>query len=261
VSSLASGEGQPGLAAGYRADVVTYSGRGLHGRLVECVGRQIVLRQIAPGEIIDLDALAAAEDVSRTVVREAVKVLVGKGLLDARPKYGTFVRERSAWNLLDPEIMRWRAAAGPDPRLLRELEELRQMLEPVTARMAAQSRTAEHLEALEHALATMANERDMDAHVDADLQFHRVLAAASGNELLEHLAILLEPAQRTRDALAFECMTDDSFLAVHHAVLDGVRAGDPKRTETAMRRLLEEAGRDTEAAIERRTSKGKRGTR
>lgn len=245
----------PAMAAGYRADVVTYSGRGLHGRLVESVGRQIVLGEIAPGEIIDLDALGKAEDVSRTVVREAVKVLVGKGLLDARPKYGTFVRERTAWNLLDTEIMRWRAEGGMDPRLLLELEEVRQMLEPVTARLAARRRTPEHVASMEEALERMRVQEDLESHVDADLQFHRVMASATGNELLEHLAILLEPAQRTRDTLAFESTHDNSFLAAHHAVLDGVRDGDDEAAEAAMRTLLDAAGRDTEAAINHQRSK------
>lgn len=251
MSASSAMHGRTSLAAGYRADVVTYSGRGLHGRLVESVGRRIVLGDIAPGEIIDLDALGRAEDVSRTVVREAVKVLVGKGLLDARPKYGTFVRERTAWNLLDTEIMRWRAEGGPDPRLLLELEEVRQMLEPVTARLAASRRTPEHLASMEEALERMSDRHDVETHVDADLQFHRVMAAATGNELLEHLAILLEPAQRTRDTLTFESPHDDSFLGAHHAVLDGIRERDQVAAEGAMRSLLDAAGRDTAAAISR----------
>ncbi len=114
---------------------------------------------------------------------------------------------------------------------------------------------------MEQALECMASEQGVDEHVEADLQFHRVMAAASGNELLEHLAILLEPAQRTRDALAFECMTDDSYLAAHRAVLGHIRAREPESAEAAMRSLLEAAGRDTETIISMKTSKGKGGTR
>jgi GntR family transcriptional regulator, galactonate operon transcriptional repressor len=238
--------------AGRRADRGTYSGRGLHGRLVDSLGSRVVIGELAPGEIIDLDQLAADEDVSRTVVREAVKVLVGKGLLDARPKYGTFVRERSSWNLLDPEIMRWRSAGGPDQRLLRELEEVRSMLEPVTARLAAMRRDDAHVAALEEAFQMMRLSNEAADHVDADLRFHRLMASATGNELLETLATMLEPAQRARDVLAFQHFAHDaSFLRAHEAVLDAIRARAPEAAEAAMRTLLEEAGRDIESVIDR----------
>lgn len=239
--------------ADYRGVVTTFSSRGLHGQLVEALGRRIVGGALAPGEIIDLNLLGAEFEVSRTVVREAVKVLLGKGLLDARPKHGTYVRERAAWNLLDPDVMQWRDADGPDPTLLQELEEVRQMLEPVAARIAAERGEEEHLSTMEAALAEMERrDEDITLHIEADLRFHRAMAAATGNELLERLSGLLAPAQRSRDQLVYQSGHDHDrrFITAHRLVLEAIRARDPEQAEAAMKRLLEEAAADSRALLE-----------
>jgi len=243
----------PATVSDYRASVTSFSSRGLHGQLVESLGRSIVSGELAPGEIIDLNRLGAELEVSRTVVREAVKVLLGKGLLDARPKHGTYVRERSAWNLLDPDIMHWREADGPDPKLLRELEEVRQMLEPVAARLAAERGEAEPLAEMAVALAQMERrEEDISAHIEADLEFHRAMAAATGNELLERLSGLLAPAQRSRDELVYQSGRDRDrrFVTAHRRVLEAIRDRDPERAERYMKELLEEAAADSRALLE-----------
>lgn len=235
----------------HRPDRASYSGRGLHGRLVESLGRQIVNGWLPPGQVIDLGQFAGEEDVSRTVVREAVKVLVGKGLLDARPKYGTFVRERAAWSLLDPEVMRWRSAEHPDAQLLRELSEIRTILEPVIARLAAERRSPEQVSALREAFTSMSDTMEtLEQHVESDLQFHWLIATATGNELLQQLASLLQPAQRSRDALAFEHLGHDhAFLDAHREVLESIEAGDPAAAETAMRALVVVASEDIDRIL------------
>ncbi len=238
-----------------RHGTTRYSGRGLHGRIVESLGVRVVRGDLAPGAIIDLNRLADVENVSRTVVREAVKVLIGKGLLDARPKRGTFVRDRATWNLLDPDVMRWRSVGGRDGRLLQDLDEVRRTLEPVTARLAAARRSPWHLVELEGAYAAMAASNLTDQErVEADVRFHRLIATATGNELLETLSATLEPVQRKRDVLAFEHLAGDSgFLDMHNDVLDGIRGGDPDAAEAAMRALLDAASQDIETIIRRRT--------
>lgn len=231
-----------------RSHVITYANRGLHGQLVESLGARIVQGEIVPGEIIDVDQLGVDRDVSRTVVREAVKALIAKRLLDARPKYGTFVRERDEWNLLDPDVIRWRQVAGPDPRLLRELMEIRLILEPMTTRLAAERGEERHMQALEAAFERLSS-ADED-HVEADLHFHRVLASASGNELLERLIIMLEPVQRMRDEVAYQAKPEDvSYVDAHRRVFESVRARNADAAEQAMRALVETARSDTEAAI------------
>ncbi len=248
------------VAGLHRPERTTYSGRGLHGRLVESLGRRIVNGQLAPGQIIDLDRFASEEDVSRTVVREAVKVLVGKGLLDARPKYGTFVRERSDWSLLDPDVMGWRSAEPPDVHLLRELSEIRTIIEPVIARLAAERSSPEQAAALRGAFASISDTSEtLEQHVESDLQFHWLLAQATGNELIQQLAGLLQPAQRSRDELAFEYLAHDhGFLDAHRAVVDGIEAGDPDAAEAAMRELVEAANADIDRILQGRSTKDER---
>lgn len=234
-----------------RPDHAAFSGRGLQGRLVEHLGTRIVDGTLPPGQVIDLDRFAGEQSVSRTVVREAVKVLVGKGLLDARPRHGTFVRERSGWSLLDPEVMRWRCAAEPDPQLLRELMEIRAILEPAVARHAALRRSAAHVAALREALEELADTLgSVEAHVEADLRYHWLLASAAGNELLEQLSSMLQPAHRSRDMLAFEFLAHDQiFLVAHTEVVDHVEAQDPDRAESAMRHLVSLATEDIDAIL------------
>lgn len=235
-----------------RPDQAAFSSRGLQGRLVEHLGTRIVAGSLPPGQVIDLDRFAGEQSVSRTVVREAVKVLVGKGLLDARPRHGTFVRERSGWSLLDPEVMRWRCADEPDSRLLRELMEIRAILEPAIARHAAARRSAAHVAALRAALGEMADASStLEEHVEADLRYHWLLAAAAGNELLEQLSGLLQPAQRSRDVLAFEHLAHDrAFLVVHTDVVERIEAQDPDGAEAAMRRLVTHAREDIDAILD-----------
>ncbi len=242
-----------------RPDTAAFSGRGLQGRLVEHLGPRIVDGSLPPGQVIDLDQFATEEHVSRTVVREAVKVLVGKGLLDARPKHGTFVRDRANWSLLDPEVMRWRCVEGPDPQLLRELMEIRLMLEPGIARLAALRRSQTHVAAMRDALDVMASpQRSVEDHVEADLRFHWLLASASGNELLEQLSNMLQPAQRSRDLLAFEHLTHgDTFLQAHGRVLDQVEASNADGAEAAMRALVEDAREDIEAILSSERARGR----
>lgn len=239
-------------------DQAAFTGRGLHGRLVQGLGVRIVSGDLRPGTVIDLDRFAAEEQVSRTVVREAVKVLAGKGLLDARPRHGTFVRDRAGWSMMDAEVMRWRCLHGPDAQLLRELMEIRAILEPAIAHHAAVRRSEEHLAALREALATMhLPELSLEEHVEADLRFHWVLAAAAGNELLAQLSALLQPAQRSRDVLAFEHLTDGGdFLATHTAVVDHVAARQPEAAEAAMRELIVDASEDIAAILHATTDEG-----
>ncbi|TAF73525.1 MAG: FadR family transcriptional regulator, partial [Curvibacter sp.] len=110
--------------------------------------------------------------VSRTALREAVKVLAAKGLLEARPRIGTRVRTKDQWNLLDPDILAWRCATGVDADFLRHLTELREIIEPSAAALAATSRSPEQLEAIAQALRTMETATSIAQWVQADLEFH-----------------------------------------------------------------------------------------
>ena len=222
-----------------------YTGRGVHYQVVQGIGARIVTGQYAPGDVLDLRALGEELDVSLTVLREALKVLTGKGLVDARQKRGTFVRPRSAWDLLDADVIDWRIGGGDAERVLRDLADLRSVIEPAAAHRAALRRTDADLEALHAALAAMtAAGDDAAAAAEADAAFHRALLTATGNELFARMDLLLEPGLRARDRLVHAHAGADDPVPSHRAVLDDVRDGDAPRAELAMLDLLAKASRD-----------------
>ncbi|UCM91050.1 FadR/GntR family transcriptional regulator [Streptomyces marincola] len=229
--------------------MASYSARGVHGQVVHELGGRIVRGVLAEGDTLDIRALGAELDVSLTVMRESLKVLAGKGLIDARQKRGTFVRARTAWNLLDPDLIRWRTEGGDADRLLDDLADVRAIIEPAAARRAAERRTDEDLDALSAALTAMAEARgDVAATAEADALFHRRLLAATGNELLTRLELLLEPGLRERDRLVHGRLGPDDPVPSHRAVLDAVRDRDAARAERAMLDLLAKAADDADRA-------------
>ncbi|GLU50310.1 FadR/GntR family transcriptional regulator [Nocardiopsis ansamitocini] len=225
----------------------SYRGRGVHGRTVELLGRRILAGTPPEGAVLDLPALGTELGVGLSALREAVKVLTAKGLLDARQKRGTFVRPRSAWNLLDADVLRWQMRSGATARLIRDLGELREVVEPAAVRHAATRRTEADLAVLEEALAAMAATLgDPLEHALADLAFHRALLAASGNELLARMDIALEPGLLERDVLVHSAAPHADPIPSHRAVVDAVRSGNPDAAEIAMLSLLASAAADAE---------------
>jgi GntR family galactonate operon transcriptional repressor len=233
--------------------MTTYSRRGLHGQVVNELGFRILHGVIRPGETLDPDALVKDFDVSRTVVREALKVLSAKGLVDARPRLGTYVTERSRWQLFDNDVMVWRSQDGSDPLLFLELGEVRQIIEPAAAKMAATRRNDDQLASIEAALIDLEStwDRENEDHVEADLRFHRAVLAASGNELLEQFEGVLEPALQARDLLASQNLHRGDFLGMHRAVFLAIQAQDPTSAKERMQHLMEEAAKDTELILGR----------
>lgn len=231
--------------------VSTYARRGIHGHVVNELGLQITRGKFTPGQVIDPNELLESFGVSRTVIREALKVLATKGLVDARPKKGTFITDRSRWQLLDGDVMRWRSEGDPDMLLLAELGEVRQAIEPVAARMAAMRRDETQLDLMRSALHQM-DEWDgvsQDLIVSADLAFHSSLLKAAGNELLEQLEVILKPALQARDFLTHSHSTDRSFFQRHKAVFDAIDAGDSDRAQSAMQAMMTAAVDDAEFAL------------
>jgi GntR family transcriptional regulator, galactonate operon transcriptional repressor len=224
-----------------------YGNRGVHGQTVDAIARRVLSGEWPEGATLDLTALQAELGVSLTVLRESLKVLAAKGLVGARQKRGTYVRERVDWNLLDPDVLRWRFSAEADASLLRSLDEVRSIIEPAAVRLAALRRTDKDLVQLEEALDTMSGAADSPSAVEADLSFHRALLTATHNELLEHMETVIESALAVRDQLVHgdENASDDPVPS-HQAVLDAVRARDSDAAETAMRALLDKATNDVE---------------
>lgn len=225
--------------------------RSTHRRLVDRLGRDIVGGHYAAGETIDLSALQAEYEVSKTALREALRVLGAKGLVDARQKRGTIVPPRSAWDLLDPDVLRWQVDGGGAAATLEALAEVRAIVEPPGARLAADRRTDADIEALESALQAMVDAGDPPAHAAADVAFHRILLAASGNEMLARIGAVFEAVLHARDELVHRSAARDDFLAPHAAVLEAVRARRPAHAEAAMLELLAQSSSDARSLCPR----------
>lgn len=222
---------------------------GAHDRVLVSLGASIVSGELSPNEDLDVAVLQETFGVSRTAVREALRVLAAKGLVGARPRRGTFVAPRSEWALLDADVLRWRFAHRVDATFLDELGEVRLTVEPAVARLAAQRRTDRDLADLEDALAAMrvAATGSPEDQVDSDLAFHTGLLHAAHNELLTQMSVVIEFGLRVRDQFVHAAPTTES-TDKHAEVLLAVRRQRPKAAETAMRALIERSIEDVEIA-------------
>jgi GntR family transcriptional regulator, galactonate operon transcriptional repressor len=223
-----------------------YPLRGRHGDTVRVIGRRVVDGHYQPGATLDPEALAAELGVSRTVLREALKVLSAKGLIDARPTRGTYVLPRGSWNLLDPDLLDWHADAGYTGRFLAELTELRLVTEPSIAGLASGRRTADALRPMAAALTAMRAARlDRDAFVVADVRFHQAVLRASRNELLSQIGPVIEAALRAAAVRPASC---PSLIASHQALFEQIRDGDGPAATASMRAVVQaEGGRSVDA--------------
>jgi DNA-binding FadR family transcriptional regulator len=236
----------------------TYPRRGLHGAVVHDIGVRILRGELEPGDPLPTEEelggeLGADLVVSRTVVREAIKVLAAKRLVESRPKTGTRVRPRRDWNLLDPDVLAWQIEAGPDERFLEEALELRRIIEPPAARLAAERATDDQIDALQEAAQALADAgEDPDAFMEPDLRFHTLLFEAGQNELLEHMSSILTSVLRTlfsyseRPPLAFA-----RAARLHGAIVDAIRAHDPDAAEAALLALADDTASNVDWAAKR----------
>lgn len=220
----------------------TYSGRNLHGQVVHELGRRIVGGACAPGEALpNEEELCRELGVSRTALRESVKVLAAKGLVESRPRIGTRVRASESWNLLDPDVLAWRCATLPDAQFVAQLTEMREIIEPASAGLAARNRTPLQLRHIEDAYAAMAAAPTLETFVAADLEFHSAILDATNNPLLRPLVAMIGSALEMLLGLA--ARRADNFkvgLPDHRAVLDAIRAQDGPAAMKRMSTLLSE---------------------
>lgn len=221
-------------------------------QLVDSLGLRIVRGEIAEGDVITASSLQAQYHVSRTVVRDAFQVLQSKGMIQPRPKTGTSVISRSAWNLLDSEVIAWHRNAGASAELVEDLEEVRESYEPWAARLAAHRRTDQDLEVLRDSYekmvsATAESGPGSSKVVEADLEFHQAILAATHNIIMIRLGLLVQPVLKLRDEMTLGAHPHNGadFLKEHHAVLCAIDKQQPGGAEEAMRDLLDRSARDT----------------
>lgn len=216
----------------------------MHGRVVEWIGLRIVSGEFDPGSQLPNEAdLSARLRVSRGGVREAVKALAAKGMVEPRPRLGTRVLDRAEWNLMDRDVIDWHGRAA-DHAFLRDLLELRMMVEPGAAHLAAERASDEQIATLRTAYDGMAEHAeslpaDEEEFVAADLSFHLTILRASGNQLIEQLGRLLETGlHHALEATSQLPGGVAATLPLHKAVLLALRGHRPAAAERATRKLL-----------------------
>lgn len=219
-------------------------GRGLHGHVLDVLGQRIVDGGIAPGSVLRPELVADEFGVSRSVVREALRVLQSLGLVEPRQRVGTQVLGIGSWELLAPTVIRWRGASPSYFVQQRELLELRLGVEPVAAALAARRRDcavvgAEVLRAAEDMLDACAAE-DSRAYLEADVRFHRALLTASGNAVFAHFAGTVEALLRTRTSESRDTITrwTHDAAARHLAAAQAMVAGDGAEASLATTELV-----------------------
>jgi len=222
----------------------TTHGRSFTHDIVQRLGQEIVCGVYGAQNPFPIEAeLCKRLGVSRSVLREAVKMLTTKGLLNARPRQGTWVEPETNWNLLDPDVLRWFLERKFSPTLLLEFTQVRLAIEPMAASMAARLASDEAKAAIVAGLDRMkAAERGEDDPLESDIAFHVAILRASGNRFLAQMRDLIDVALRTSIRLTNRRKgVRLASIADHQKVSDAILAGDAEGASRAMRDLMLEA--------------------
>ena len=244
-----------------RASLKRHAGKNLriHGVVARNLGVAIISGKYKPGEVLTGEVASSERlRVSRTAYREAVRILAAKGLIEAKPKAGTKVNPREAWNLLDPDVLSWAFAARPPREFVLALFELRNIVEPAAAAFAATRRTSADLQDMRIAIEQMARftlaKREGQ---EADQDFHAALLRASGNPFLASLTAGIGAAVRTTTVFKQrERPLPRDPVPDHLHIFEAIAAKDSDRAGKAMRELIYLAMQDME--LSRATRKRKR---
>jgi len=233
--------------------------RGLHEHVIEEIGMRIVSGEFPAGKPLPGEAqLCEMLGVSRTALREALRVLASKGLVEPRRKIGTLVLTKERWNFLDAEILSWLLASRDSDRVIDELYELRHLIEPIAAALAARNARAADIAVLRKACEDMQAAGDDGEKVIApDLKFHQGIIAASGNRLFSSLTHVIGAALLANFELVRDAPRGHMYaLPMHRKILDAIAAHDAAAARVAMQKLIEDSQRDAKAV---RRAAGRRG--
>ena len=213
--------------------------------VVATLARRVLSGAVSPGGLLPSMAVLSEElGVSRPALREAVKVLGAKGMVEVRPRTGIRVRPRDNWNVMDPELLSW---CGPElsAELLRNLLQCRLLMEPGAAALAAENATAAQVAAIEETFNRMQVAENLESRVAADLDFHVAVLKASGNLFLVHWSATIASILLAAFRLSTGATTKERRASsAHYDVLDAIRLRNPARADRAMRRLLTVAAKD-----------------
>ena len=211
---------------------------GLHARLLDRLGLAICGGDLATGSVVRIDQLQERYGVSRSVVREAIRVLASMGLVTPRRRVGVQVLAAARWNLYDPQVIRWRLASPARIAQLQSLTELRTAIEPEAARLAALRAPladASELMGLAGKLWAAGQANDAEAFLALDIQFHRLVLSSSGNEMFAKLHTLVEAVLtgRTQYGLIPRHPHNEA-LQLHVDVASAIQRGSGDDAHSAM---------------------------
>ncbi len=214
--------------------------RNYHTFVINEIGLGIVTGKFAVGSVLPSDAeMMERYGVSRTVLREALRTLEAKGMVEARPKVGTRVAPRSRWNFFDSQVLAWHFEAEPDVEFYRGLFDIRLALETRTAELASQRRTAEHVRLLKYWAHQMELGSDsIESHALANLEMHRIIAEAAGNHLLRSALGLIEltiALASARGSVEWRA----GATANHERLLDAIEAGNSSLAVHMLHKLVD----------------------
>ncbi|MFT4123440.1 MAG: FadR/GntR family transcriptional regulator [Microbacteriaceae bacterium] len=216
-----------------------YAMRGRQGEVIDAIGRQIISGRYRPGDLLPREAeLTAEHEVSRTSVREAMRVLAAKGLVDIRQKVGTRVRPQDLWNVFDTDILRWHSDVGLGEVIMRDLVEVRQIMEPAAARLAAGRAGMTDLRRISDALRAMdASTGSVDAYAHADVEFHLAVYGATHNVLMRQFGNVIGDFMYLSFTIQ-QAVTDPARLsddvASHTEIYRAIDRGEGERAAEAM---------------------------
>lgn len=213
--------------------------------------------QLVPGEI----ELCHRFQASRSVVREALKLLAAKGFIASRKRAGTYVRPRDAWHMLDSDVLAWRLKDGQaEPKFALDLLHARAVVEPAAAAMAARSHTPQTLDAIEKAFAEMERTAHSPAlFAEPDIRFHKAILTATNNDVMMAFGALIEAALRIFVGIASRHPGAPApSLPLHRSILEAIGRRDVEGAQAAMMALLERTSRNVERNVAGRTA-GKAG--
>lgn len=225
----------------------------LNEQVARTLSLQIISRELEPLSLLpNEDELCKTFDVSRTVIREAIRFMDANGLVEARPRIGTRICEPSKWNMTNSLLMQWRIESDPQISLIEDLVELRSAIEPMAAGLAAQRATAEQVEVMFQTLGKMKSAQTMDEQIEADIAFHLSILEACGNELMiSSLRPVIVSTLGPTFKLYMKNMEDaKQSIPMHSAVISAIKARDSEAAIEAMRKAIIYAAEDFERAKE-----------
>src|SRR4051812_14671678 len=234
----------------------------LHHQVAQDIGARILRGEFAPGDLLPNEAESCkAYGVSRTAVREAMKMLTAKGLIISRPKIGSRVQPKESWNLLDRDVLVWYCAAADRSHFLASMHQVRGILEPEAAALAAVNHTPEQMRGIDAALIGMRDAPDLVAWNTHDVRFHLAILWAAGNELLVPFGFLIESALGTMFDFTGRHNQDwRKAFPLHEAIVVAIRKRRPQAARKAVRALLGDTG-NVLAQWARDANRGKRQAR